>query len=621
MTTRNFDSSDLTRLTRDRTQWSFFSQRTTAQTQAPGGVYVRGINPQTGVTAQSSINNLDNGDYTTYYRAFPTTVVSVPYNTLNIVANTTAPDNNTTRDLTGQTYIVAFMIYNAAYSAGASPNWWIDSIFGTLTPFTNPVWGWENTAYTPAGGFPYNGVFAYLQALQQANAKILVSLGGSTFTVADISTTTIATQLAQSICFSLLGQTNSPNPLNWTALTNDAGASFAFDGIDLDFENPAATDVTTVTTLLSTLRTNAPFKLITCAPQIPYLWEAGGAFNANGAYYPYTAVNSALSTLKTSTPGSPALLDVNNIGNFSQINMQFYNQSGTLVYPGEANFVNSLAELGYLCLNATTTNKPLVNIGLLGGTDGDYPEPIPAAGTLAQNIVTDVLAAQTLIVAAIPGTALNNWLNGLMFWESPQANVYAEEVVAAIQAINTSIPVNLVLYGGQNWTAAQGISNPGWASSVTPPPPPGPPTPPAPTPGTYTIPLSTTPVPTNIPNDQTTAFTINLVFTGNLGYANGYSILSAATPQQGLVAFLNANITPVQTKPLNVYNFQSPALTTTYNSGTNSTTIVYTMYFNNVTANSSQIIAAALLLNGQPTFGSAVAPFVPSASTITYTLA
>lgn len=214
MTTRNFDSSDLTRLTRDRTQFSFFSQRTTAQTQAPTGVYVRGINPQTGVTAQSSINNLDNGDYTTYYRAFPTTIVSVPFNTLNSVTATTTPDNNTTRDLTGQTYIVAFMIYNNAYSAGASPNWWIDSIFGTLTPFTNPVWGWENTAYTPAGGFPYNGVFAYLQALQQANAKILVSLGGSTFTVADISTPTIATQLAQSICFSLLGQTNSPNPLN-----------------------------------------------------------------------------------------------------------------------------------------------------------------------------------------------------------------------------------------------------------------------------------------------------------------------------------------------------------------------------------------------------------------------
>lgn len=631
MTTRNFDSSNLTRLTRDRTQYSFFSQRTTAQNQAKDGVYVRGINPQTGVTAQSSINNLDNGDYTTYYRAFPTTVVSVPYNTLNIVANTTTPDNNTTRDLTGQTYIMGFLFKNGAYSNPEGPsNWWIDSVFGSLTPFTTPVWGWENTAYTPAGGFPYNGVFAYFQALQAAGAKVLVSLGGSTFTVASIANTTVAIQLAQSICFSLLGQTSSPNPLGWTALTNDAGASFAFDGIDLDFENDPVADVTTMTILLSTLRTNAGNKLITCAPQIPYMYVGGYsglAYNANGAYFPYLAATSSLTSLKTSTPGSPALLDVNNIGNFSQINMQFYNQptsgypAADGVYPGEGNFANSLAELGYLCLNATTTNKPLVNIGLLGGTDGNYPEPIPNAGTLAQNIVTGVLAAQALILAAIPGTALNNWLNGLMFWESPEANVYAEQVVAAIQAINTSIPVNVVLYGGQNWTAAQGVSNPGWTSSVTPPPPPGPPTPPAPTPGTYTIPISTTPVPTNIPNDQTTAFTINLVFTGNLGYANGYSILSAATPQQGLVAFLNANITPVQTKPLNVYNFQSPALTTTYNSGTNSTTIVYTMYFNNVTATSSQIIAAALLLNGQPTFGSAVAPFVPSASTITYTLA
>jgi hypothetical protein len=608
-------------------QFSFFSQRSTVQNNAKTGVYFRGINPQTGVTAQSSVNNLDNGDYTTYYRAFPTTVVSVPYNTLNEfpLVNT---NNDQTRDLTGQTYIIGFMIHNGAYQGGGTTNWWIDSIFGTLTPFQNPVWVYENSAYTPAGSppFPYNGVFAYLQALQAANAKVLVSLGGSTFTVADIATTTIATQLAQSICFSLLGQTSSPNPLGWTALTTDAGAGggqpFAFDGIDLDFENPSATDVTTVTTLLSTLRTNAPFKLITCAPQTPYLWEAGASFNANGAYYPYTAVNSPITSLKTSTAGSPALLDVNNIGNFSQINMQFYNQSGTLVYPGETNFVNSLAELAYLCLSATTTNKPLINIGLLGSTDGSYPIPIPAPATLAQNIVTGVVAAQALVIAAIPGTSINQWLNGLMFWESPVANTYAAQVVAAMQSINPAIPANVILYGGQNWSAAQGVSNPGWTSSVTPPPPPGPPPgPPPPGPGTYTIPLSTTPVPTNIPNDQTTAFTINLVFTGNLYYASGAAILSAATAAQGLVAFLNATITPVQSKPLNVYNFQNPALTTTYNSGTNSTTIVYTMYFNNVTATSSQIIAAALQLNGQPSFANAVAPFVPSASTITYTVA
>jgi len=476
---------------------------------------VRGINPQTGVTAQSSINNLDNGDYTTYYRAFPTTVVSVPFNTLNSVAATTTPDNNTSRDLTGQTYILGFLIHNGAYSNPLGPdNWWIDSVFGSLTPFQSPVWMYEAIEYTTAGGFPYNGVFAYFQALQAAGAKVLVSLGGSTFTVADISTPTLATQLAQSICFSLLGQTNSPNPLNWTALTNDAGASFAFDGIDLDFENSAATDVTTVTTLLSTLRTNAPFKLITCAPQPAYVFSGGAfpsAFNANGVYQAYAAINSPITTLLPKAV-SPALLDVDNIGNFSQINMQYYNQSPDQ-YPGGANFSNILAQLGYLCLSATTTNKPLVNIGLLGGTDGGYPVPNPDPAPLAQSIVTDISAAQALIVAAIPGTALNQWLNGLMFWESPQANNYAEEVVADIQTINPSIPVNLVLYGGQNW-ASPGISNPGWTTSNTPPP--APPTPPSPSPNTYTI-LLGTPPPLDVPNNATV--NINLVFIGSFSYS------------------------------------------------------------------------------------------------------
>ena len=82
MTTRNYDSSDLTRLIRDRAQFSNFQMRVIAQNSATNGVYVRGTNPQTGNTADSSIVNLSNGDYTTYYRAFPITVISVPFNTL-----------------------------------------------------------------------------------------------------------------------------------------------------------------------------------------------------------------------------------------------------------------------------------------------------------------------------------------------------------------------------------------------------------------------------------------------------------------------------------------------------------------------------------------------------------
>jgi len=109
MTTRNYDSSDLTRLIRDRAQYSAYSIRTTVQNSAPNGIDVPGINPQTGITAQSEVNNLINGGYTTYYRAFPTTVISVPFNTLGLT-NTPGP---------GPPPILPF-IYSFVYTGGAN---------------------------------------------------------------------------------------------------------------------------------------------------------------------------------------------------------------------------------------------------------------------------------------------------------------------------------------------------------------------------------------------------------------------------------------------------------------------------------------------------------------------
>jgi hypothetical protein len=538
----------------------------------------------------------------------------VPYNTLNNFS-TTIPDNNTSRDLTGQTYVLGFLIHNGAYSNPLGPdNWWIDSVFGSLTPFTSPVWMYEAIEYTTAGGFPYNGVFAYFQALQAAGAKVLVSLGGESFTVADISNTTVATNLAQSICFSLLGQ-SCPNPLGWTALTTDAGQPFAFDGVDIDFESDPVADVTTMTVLLSTLRANAGInKLITSAPQTPYMYVGGYsglAYNANGAYFPYLTVNDDITTYKTDTPGSPALLDVNYIGNFSQINWQFYNQGAeAAVYPGESNFVTALAKIGYFSQKAITTNKPLVNIGLLGGTDGTYPEPIPAVGTLAQNIVTGVLAAHALILAQIPGLALNNWFNGIMFWESPEANIYAEQVVVAIQAINTTIPVNLVLYGGQNW-ATPGISNPGWTTSITPPPPPGPP---PPAPNTYTLPLGA-PDPSGVPNNATV--NINLVFVGSFSYNTiiNQILFNIGSPSvsPSLQSFVN---TALSTNLNNgFFNSIPPTLT---RSSPNTIMNVSFALANYTSVTPSQLITALLGLPSN--FGTTGYTLVYGSSNIVYTI-
>jgi hypothetical protein len=93
MSTRNSDASQLTLLKQSRTQAAFFNQRRTLQNAAQTGVFVAQVNPQTGVDTNSRILNYNDGNYTTYYRASPATIVSVPCDCADAAAKPTANEN------------------------------------------------------------------------------------------------------------------------------------------------------------------------------------------------------------------------------------------------------------------------------------------------------------------------------------------------------------------------------------------------------------------------------------------------------------------------------------------------------------------------------------------------
>ena len=93
MSCRNSDASQLTVLKQNRTQAAFFNQRRALQNAAQPGIFVAQVNPQTGVDTNSRILNYENGNYTTYYRASPATIVSVPCDCPDAAPRPTANQN------------------------------------------------------------------------------------------------------------------------------------------------------------------------------------------------------------------------------------------------------------------------------------------------------------------------------------------------------------------------------------------------------------------------------------------------------------------------------------------------------------------------------------------------
>jgi len=364
-----------------------------------------------------------------------------------------------TSQATNGLLIVGFLGYDNRWANPAQGNaWWLNSQFGTLLFNTtlnggNP-WVYENT--------DYGDVFGYFRNLQAKGAKIILSFGGATGNIATLVPDSLtATKLGNSMAFLCTG--SGSNPLNFPVMRDHTQATFLFDGIDFDLETQSATDTTTMTTLLSTLRTGAPSAVITCAPQPAYLFSGStypSAFNANGAYSAYASITALPATL-TASGASAALMDANNIGKFTYVLMQYYNQTPDQ-YPGGANFANILAQLAYLAQSAVGANKPKIYIGLLSNIQGgSSPNPIPAASSLIAPIESGINAAQALLVTAgLTTISISTWLGGIMVWDSPTANDYGNTIVTG-STILTALPKPLVLYGGQEWSNT-GPANPGW---------------------------------------------------------------------------------------------------------------------------------------------------------------
>ena len=93
MSCRNSDASQLTLLKQSRTQAAFFNQRRALQNAAQTGVFVAQVNPQTGVDTNSRILNYNDGNFTTYYRASPATVISVPCDCADATAKPVMNEN------------------------------------------------------------------------------------------------------------------------------------------------------------------------------------------------------------------------------------------------------------------------------------------------------------------------------------------------------------------------------------------------------------------------------------------------------------------------------------------------------------------------------------------------
>jgi hypothetical protein len=366
---------------------------------------------------------------------------------------------------TSTNLIVSFLIPDI----GTTSNWRLDS---TFTNFGGGIWFSGSNAGTitnPNTSFNGGNLIGYFRMLQGQGKKVLVSIGGATFDLPNaIPNVTVATNLADSINYALFGASTPSN--GWARVIGDSPATpFIFDGIDLDFEQVSATDISVMTTFVSRLRANLPAgKTLECAPEIPYFRSGNArAFNGNGVTYPYANYNDALTTLNTTSTNT--LFSVNNIGLFDTILIQFYNQSNDQ-YPGPSptygsSFPYILSQAAYLCLSSTTPNRPTpkIAIGLVSDSTRSYgsPNPWPPASTIALPLWQGILDAQAIIVAARPGTVITDWLAGLMSWDSPLGQTYLSAIIATP---NTSFPNNQYLYGGQNYSIPVTLGNPGWDS-------------------------------------------------------------------------------------------------------------------------------------------------------------
>jgi hypothetical protein len=316
------------------------------------------------------------------------------------------------------------------------------------------VGNWQADGVITYGATPAITGPQYLSSVQGLGNKLILSMGGASSTVPVLSTmfgnpTSYdqgAINLADSIAYAYFNGPGDKNPLGF-ARTDFEG--FTFDGIDLDIE-AAAPSTTTLKVFASTLRVNSGFsnKIITAAPQTPYLTQgSGSALNANGAFTSFSAMNPAtlLNAVYTGNAGDQTSLLSPTSGSLVDYHfIQVYNNAA-YSYPTGAtsgNWNNVVAAWGIQSLQSGFPGAHPKNIYSFATTDGT---PLFDAGADAAAFNASLSTANSTIRAfsttagVFPYASVNvaDWCAGVGFWA-------ANTVVATG---SSSIPVMSTMYG------------------------------------------------------------------------------------------------------------------------------------------------------------------------------
>jgi hypothetical protein len=316
------------------------------------------------------------------------------------------------------------------------------------------VGNWQADGVITYGATPPSTGAQYLSSVQGLGNKLILSMGGASSTAPVLSTmfgnpTSYdqgAVDLADSIAYAYFNGPGDKNPLGF-ARTDFEG--FTFDGIDLDIE-AATPSTTTLKVFATTLRANSGFsnKIITAAPQTPYLTQgSGSALNANGEFTSFSAMNPAtvLNEVYTGNAGNQDSLLSPTSGDLIDYHfIQVYN-NGAYSYPTGAtsgNWNNVVAAWGIQSLQSGFPGIHPKNIYAFATTDG---APLFDAGADAAafnaslSTANSTIRAFSTVAGVLPYSSINvgEWCAGVGFWA-------ANTVVATG---SSSIPVMSTMYG------------------------------------------------------------------------------------------------------------------------------------------------------------------------------